>query len=437
MSYGSLVYWGCSREGRFDLFNCARTDAYLREHYPQFSQRQLCCPPGLEGWLPQPGETEQNWALGPYTNPVDDRAWWYDPERPESAGFLGFQITKWGGMFEQNSERTASRSSNAGCGDKLTFSERRNNGRTVVVEAIAYGLTCCSTAYGIQALTQTLRECCSDSCVGTSIRMLSCIPQIPLGCSPDWQPPAETTSPWRTASNVSVMDEPAIIGDRDMPSCGCACAPATRIRFTLQMSPGLMLDKEVFVPTTPIVNGPCEILCTIPCVETPSILLDPDCPEPLLPEPRKATNDCYCPPLFGHQNCFEVDLGNTRMFETQLELRICAGIEAIRNLRIKIWKQYAGLPYESGFYTDCNACVDIGISYIPPGGCWNRTACKDVRMEIAGQSLEASNTLFESSPASKNCMVLPCGVAIVCILADGDNISPDATFEMSLIEIEP
>lgn len=435
MSYGQLAYWGCRRSGFFDLFNCARTAAYLRNHYADYGPRHECCAPGLDTYLPA---LPDPYAVPPYTNPADDVAWWYDPNRPESAGFLGFQITRWDGMFKHDSSRVKNRVSNGGCGDRLLYGNRLDNGRVITVEAIAYGLTCCSVAYGIQALTRTLRGCCSDGCSGTNLRLLSCIPElVPHGCNPTWLAPAETTSPWRTLHNVSVMEEPVITNTAGQPSCGCSCTKTTRIRFTLTASPGLYLDAEVFLPEQPIVGGAnCDLFCEPTSCDTIDWLQDPECDPPLLPEPLDATSDCYCPPLIGYRTCATINLDNTRLFDTELEARICAGSAPLRNVRIQAWAAIPGVPYDPSIYNDCNVCADFAVSYIPVGGCWVRSACHGVNVYVAGQMLEASNTLFTGTRPGSSCLELPCGEVHICITSD-TNVAADATIELSLVEREP
>lgn len=432
MTYGSLVYWGCTRGGFMDIFNCARTAEYLRRHYPGYGYRQACCDPGVEQWMDSPT------VAPPYTNPADDLAWWYDENRPESAGFLGFQVVSWKGMFAHSSKRTVNQVQNGSCSSRLLYGDLQDSGRVIVVEALAYGLSCCSTAYGINALTRTLRGCCSDGCGGVSMRLLSCVPEDTVSCDSSWEPPSGFVDPYRTLHNVGVIDEPEIVGVSGNVACACACSPVTRVQFTIQAGPGLFLEPQTFLPVTPIIaegaEG-CVVFCdTTVCSD--NILLDPLCPTPIMPQPLDASPDCYCPVPFGRRQVFEVDLGAGRMFDAQLEMQVCAGSLPLRNLRVQIWRAESGIPFETGYYNNCNTCADFGLSYVPAGGCWTMDACSGVTVSINSQVFEASNTLYTGIAPGNSCILLGCGINYVAVTADLDT-AVDATITMATVEIEP
>lgn len=451
---GALAYLECGDE-QIEIFNCLRVHTYMDRHAKR-PDRRSCCP-DIAPWLscavlPDPTiafddpdvPTEILSEFGPptypdiaYTSPQEDEPWWYRAGRPESANFWGFEAVRVGGLYQSTTTREYA-TSVLPCGD-LTYGSPASEGIELVVEGILHGATCCAVAYGYRALMQQLQNC-GAQCTGTTLRFLSSLPSLeaPLDCFLDgeWTLP-ETTSPWRTLHNVSMVEYPSIVGKEGM-SCGsCGCAPLTWVRFVLRSNPGLFLDPVLVLAAEVPSGGECVVFCEEPCAETEPFP-DPLCPVPILPEPPIAASSCYCPPVAMNRECWTTTSPDT-MFDFQLSLSVYAGaIKDLRNLRLRIWRQIGGSPYDPNIYTYCNVDADIGISYIPVNGTWELLPGQGAFITVAGVTAPARQSLFTGLGQPRPpCVLLPSGDYVLCIDSDILHTGSDATFSVSLVEMEP
>jgi len=436
----AIGFFGCNRNGFFDLWNCARTLAYVKAHSVNAGKVRNACCPDVEPWMPTAGESTP-YTFGPYTNPVDDDAWWWDVNRPESASFLGMQVTKVSGL-EANTQTVTSYPT-ARCDNSIGFEPVVSNGYTLTFEAILHGLSCCSVAFGLRALRKVLAGCCGDSqCSGSRLRFMSCIPQeVPSACG-SWVPPAETTSPWRTLVNAKMVEQPSVLEGSGI-SCGtCGCKPLTRIMFTMQANADLFLDSYEFLPLTALPVGglndcvlvPCA---TIECVEASDFLVDPNCSSPILVPPADSTVSCFCPPLFRAEQYFVIDLGG-RTFDSELEVIVNAGSVQLQNLEVLIWPQFGVHDYSSGLYNDCNPCNGFSISYVPARARLTRDMC-GVRVEQPGIRPVNGASVFAGVGGRFHdpCLRLPSCKYVIGIRSDGAATGPDATIQILAREVEP
>lgn len=433
--WSAIGIWGCERGGMLDLWNCARTDAYWRRLAPSSNgvTRGGCCP-DVQSFLPTP-PPGAGYTLGPYTDPVQDGAWWYSPLRPESRRFLGLQVISVVGIDDNSTDRKSSQT--GACNGTLLHGPLIDDGYTIVVEGVLRGLDCCSVRYGLEALRQQLRGCGCGGCRGTQLRMIAAAPpdvDAELACDYPLDL-GEYTDPWRTIGNVVLKEQPVVTSKRGI-SCGnCGCGTLTTIRFTLTGDPGLYLDPDVVLgPVTLDAVSDCTVICEDTCPDDADVLSDPFCPTPLLPDPPAVLSDCFCPPLLYRRVCQTISLGD-RPFPVELEAEIAAGSADLRNLRVSVWKVRAGVSDD--YYTSCNRCAGFAVSYVPAGWTWKRSACSGVTVHQLGKVLDASSTLLRPSGAPGSpCITLPCGDLRVCV--DVDIVSsPDATITLSTREVEP
>lgn len=487
-----IGFYGCERGGYLDLWNSPRTLAYVFAHSPTALRVNRDCVPDISEWMPDPfqilqedgslllsesggalllqsqpadgfltteaddGLTQENGGelllnqldtpvdlipniSGPFTNPIDDGAWWWDPNRPESAAFLGMQVTKLSGLTANTI--SVNTFPTARCDNAIGYEPPVSNGYTLTFEAVLHGLTCCSVAYGLRRLRKFLAGCCGESaCSGTRLRILSCLPSDADVCA-TWLPPTETTSPWRTLVNVKMTEQPAVVESSGI-SCGaCGCAPLTKIMFTVRANAEMFLDAFKFLPETALTSGignctltPCE---TPVCVEPSDFLDDPSCASPILLPPADTAVSCFCPPLFRAEQWFTVDL-DARVFDSDLEVIVHAGSQQLQNLEVLIWPQFASLDHTSGFYTDCNPCNGFTVSYVPQGSELHRDMC-GVRVLQPGKSPVNGASVFAgiSGRFHDPCLRLPSCKYLVCIRTDGSSTAPDATIEILAHEVEP
>jgi len=443
----AIGFWGCGRGQFLDVWNCARTLEYVRQYMPNRYRYLKDCCPDICQTPPQENPAAPNaddYLCQPYTNPVDDQAWWYDSTRPESAGFMGFQILSIEGRF--GNTRSVEVFTGPGC-DLTNRYQVSSKAQILTIEAAAYGLSCCSISYGIRALRHLLSGCgCEDTCKGTQLKLYDCDPNAVASDSiasmacflPDtgFVLPVETTSPWRMLTNVKLLEMPEVVQQQGK-SCGaCGCGDYTVIRFTVAADPGAYLDSFIVRAATPIAAGECVVACDDEDCSQGNILIDPNCPSPTFVAPGDAALPCFCKPLFRFETCFEFDLGIDSMFTSELEFTINAGDRPLRNLEVRIWKKFGNLDMASGAYNNCNACAGFFVNYIPQGARLDRTVCGST-VAFGYRQVDASSALSGPTGSGDACVRLGCGTYIACVYADGENTSTTATIEISAREFEP
>lgn len=469
MSIESLGLWGCTRSGALDIWNNCRTYAYMQNcgrgvkpcttceavallpvnDDPQNGVRQG--PGGV--YTPTPGTAQSHLAentLPTYTTPTADSAWWYDPCRPESAGFFGLEVLRVTGLYENTRDVTVTTLPQGGCGNGLLYSDPIDNGYEITVEGILHGATCCAVRYGYLALKKALRGCCGGSnCNGTAFRYLPCVPSTMFNsptCAPGGAcdlPSEDSTSainPWRFIKNAKIIDEPSITaGAPDGQSCpsNCGCAPDTYVSFTIRAESGQYTCTKALIDTDLVGTDHCITdisLCD--CVKVDP-LSDPDCFIPVIPTPPNAASSCFCPIFSTDRKCIEFELPPS-LFDYQLEFEVTTGSGKLKNFRVALWKKYGNLGMASGIYDKCNQCAGLGLTPLPAGTTWS-TNCGGVLVAVPGHTaMNGNRTLLDSGGRPSNaCMRLGCGKYIMCIYTQPNFAPADARFKVSYRYVEP
>ena len=437
--FESYAQWGCRS---IDLWNVARTKQYVnraRLGGPGDWISESCIPEGLDLLLGSPT----------YTTPAADGAWWYDPNRPESSGFAGMVVTSVEGMF--TGTYAGSVVPTLGRSGRVALLNGRDTARTITVEADVYGVSCCSTAYGIRVITQALRGCCVNPCCGQPFRAPAYMLGTEEGCqgfSPVGSIVAEPT-PWRTLYGLGLLEGPEMV-DGWGPRCGqCGCDNVQSIRFVLSATnPFLYTDKTVITPSPVLISDPLSnILCNIcqedaaTCPDPVAALIDPLCiglpappavPDTLIP-------NCFCAPIGFRRTCFEIDSGTSRWFPALLNPTIRTGAGPLRNMRLRMWQKIGSNEMDSGLYTACNACTGFQVGYVPGGATFtvdSRTGAVDVR--VGGNNYDGSGQVFTVDGLPWNGSIsMACGKYLVCIDTDPYSTADDATIELATVEVEP
>lgn len=419
--------WGCANNGAgVDLINNNRSRAYLDRLGPGNNIQWHCDNADITPWVPDV-----------YTNPEDDQAWWYCDTRPESARFFGLFTEKFDGLFENRFEREVLVQRNGSCRTNLAYGQLVDQGYEITVTQTVLGADCCAVAYGIRALTQILQGCCGGGCTGTQLRMLSCIPEDGPGCDPANPLPPETTSPWRTMSNVALIAAPSIISVGG-PSCGaCGCGLQTRIQWTFRANPGLFLDVETVLPPTLLNTGTCEVYCPPTDCPPDDWYVDPECSTTAPPAPPSLPAACFCPPFITYNTPLVIDVPPCP-FDFELEFCVEAGSAPLRNLRVVVWREIGGQPPGSPVYTECNACAGFSVPYIPQGGELCYTSCAGTVLRSGTRVRRVPGSLLgpNGEPGS-GCIKLGCGRHVIMVMADANQTAGDATIELGIREVEP
>lgn len=214
-----------------EIVNDARTYAYLRNGLGPSSLNiygECACPNILE-ILDCPGQTE-------YIDPETDKAPWYSPNIPESAGFLGFITDSFMGLNSPFT-RTVTETRNGGI---LTRS--RLNARELEWRGFLFGATCCSVQYGLRWLAKTLARfdtSCRD-CNGDDLELIVCCPEE-----------GDTSSPLRLLKGVGLLEGPIIESERKVCTAGCSsgCGGSCIIEVTFTL---VASQPYLYAPPVPI-----------------------------------------------------------------------------------------------------------------------------------------------------------------------------------------
>jgi hypothetical protein len=160
------VFNGYMRVGGVEVFNAARTHAYVTAHLPGIDIR--CNPDGLAEAL---GHSE-------YTNPQDDAAPWYQGSRPAAGRFYGLFPSDVQGADDS----TRSMNLTELIGDGAVHTMPRHGSREIRVTATAIAADDEALAEGLAWLRDVLAgEGCADtsqlSCTGREVVMFTAKPE--------------------------------------------------------------------------------------------------------------------------------------------------------------------------------------------------------------------------------------------------------------------
>lgn len=224
-------------------------------------------------------------ALGdnPYTTPVDDEASWYDPDRPDSAGFLGFMPTSLGGFTD--STRTASVTQSIFDGGSV--GKVRRGTRDMRVSGWLIGTSVAAAEAGFTWLKAALDgSACSDCEPGDDLCFMIACPSTP----------AQADSYARHLRRVTCVEGPLILATRDLSSCG---GHMIQVEFSLVAGTPYVYGEPIVVATASgstldaVIDGALVYPMTKPLARCNqivssgsglgSIINDPDCPKVPLP----------------------------------------------------------------------------------------------------------------------------------------------------------
>lgn len=437
-----------------EVINQARTAAYMENGIRPASMSLLdCCEPcaGLAGIVGDPS----------YQLPDTDEAPWYDPTFPESADFGGLVVEE-----ATLSSAVSGRPFEENAGTGATFGRARLGGRTLTVTGWLVGRTCCATAYGLRWLQSALMPACIDdrSCQGAEACFLSCCPANdgPQGAltvcvdnaeqcddyagDPVFDYECRDSQPsefqrandfWRRMINVALLEGPEVIERIGLPG-ECGCTDVLRVEFTLGIGTPWLFEDPV-----PCIEGvspaPCpSVLPPIPpdelpdCPQFPDPTSDPLCPPP--PRPPQipiSVNPCVMiPQSFDRVHCeIEAPAGGD-WFDATVIVEVSAGSRPLRGLVVRMWDNPQGLACGDPFFTDCNTCSSLYVSYVPAGGLLRVDGTTRRNTITQGlTTVDATPSLFTVRGRPFSPLDLSCRRACVCTDFPC-NAAPDSTLSI-------
>lgn len=396
-----------------EVFNAARTYAYASHAMPALGLRDL--------WHSE----DLPLAAGddPYESPQVDGAPWYDPNRPDTWGFLGLYPLAVEGGSDGTWEVTISQLS----GDGAVASNGRRAGIEVVVRGLMVAVDEAALEAGMAWLRSVLTGALCDTgargCGGGTLCYLTVLPPIHPE-SPDFTSVEDCVDPYhRTLYEVSLLDPPRVL--RNMhPSVGAMREVTFSVHAGVPYAYGLSVPVE-YDPEPPTVVD--EVLCE-PEVYEP--IHDPDCPEPPTPPSPPAIPDaCLEAPETWTRYVLPIPADAIPLWSDAVPvLSLTTGAEAARQVRIRFRPNPFG--YDIDDLEECNFCGEFIVSYVPA----NSTMVIDGIRQVAnvsvagGPDLVASHLLYGSAGTPLDWPLLTCGTGYIMTV----DIAPDAVDDVQV-----
>lgn len=393
----------------------------------------------------------------PYTtvsNP-DNPAPWYDPDVPDSAGFLGLLPLSIEGLdeFPVTREVTAAVSGSGSIGPQ------RVQPRVITVTALVLGISCCGVEYGLHWLAEALQGCNGGACAGDCMTMYSCCPSQGLTAA------SYNARYRRTYRRVALTDGPRVTARNGRGTCGDACstgmcsndADVVTVEFTLTAGmpwawtdPIPLLDIDLPASLSPDCVTWCPPGSLDPdCVGVSCIYadcpapadncVDPNCTAVDLPTfTNVVSTSCSCSPLAVERNCYTIDLSTRPQWASDVPvITVRAGTDELRNLTITLYQRAPGQEALScSQLADANRCSPYAvwfISYIPPGGGIVLDGQIDRATLECGGDCQAARNVFGLNGSPAQFPYLDCAEYCLCVETDVLNPpGPNSHLSMSV-----
>lgn len=459
-----------------EVWNLARTEAYLTNVGSPFDTGpELCsCDTLTAANLEAPGAA--------YTTPGDPLhpAPWFDADLPVSSEFLGFMPLTVTGTNDNPRARTVTNAVGGGG----VFGPVRVQPRTMTVQGVLLGTSCCGVDYGMQYLTEVLSACSGGACDGDCFEMFDCCPtELLTNVQLD-------AAHKRTFRRTALVSGPTEVDRRSTGSCSrgnCSGGDLVTVEFVLvAATPWAWTDPtpllDVAWPSTG--TGPCVTWCFPDALDSDCILWDLSgsgactgswtlsagfwcmdvltadacpgetcfnadcvaaadaCADPLRPvtappQPSAPTAP-FCVPLAPERAFYSIDLSTRPTWSTDVPIiTISAGSTALRNVHVAFYEKPTGTTLTCAQIAEAERCApvnDFYITFVPAGGAVTIDGQTGrATMDCAGDC-RAASTVFGSSDGGP-LVVNTLDCAEYCVMLEDDPIFPpaaDASFELSI-----
>lgn len=405
-----------------------------------------------------------------YTRPddPDQPAPWYDPAVPASAEFLGFMPLTVTGTNTNPRGRAVTNAVGGGG----VFGPVRVLPRTMTVQGVLVGTSCCGVDYGMWYMSELLSGCTGDACDGGCFEMFDCCPSEVLTKA---QLDAQHRRTFRRTSLVSGPTEVARAGTGTCARGACQGGDLVTIEFVLTAAtpwpwtdPTPVLD----VPFPDPDEGACvdwcfpgsendcilwdtsgtggctwtvvgSTLCTdvdtaadhacdvgeclhADCVSPADACADPLRPVPTPPQPTAPTAP-FCVPLAPERVFYTIDLGARPAWSDDTPIiTLTAGFSELRNVRIAFYERPDATPLTCEQIVDSNRCTpanDFYVTYVPAGGAVTIDGQIGRATMDCGGDCRSASTVFGSADGGP-VVINPLDCAMYCVVIEVDPLFP-------------
>lgn len=400
-----------------ELWNAARLKAYVDAGFKpngvQVRVSKYC--DGLVSALSDPAPV--------YTTPSDpdNPAPWYSPADPSSADFAGLMILGIEGWETAPFTRTLT--------DRISHGAVLGRGRyaprTMVVDALLIGRTCCSLQSGLRWLTSVLDKNCASP-QGRQMEYFECCPGS--ACDSSDPTPTDYNDHRRILRQTGLTVGVAItekIGNKSCANCKSGCT-TIRVTFTLASGDPFSYGDPLCQTHTsfrdPAMDDCLKFTqdCTDPCAVHDCPIPDPYCPTPALPPSLPGSTSCQCEPLTVSGSCSDFTIDDIPAYQAAVPLlTITTGTQALRRVKVRFYNNPLGLP--SSELSDCEILGQFIVSYIAPGTTFTADG-RDRKFYLSCTGGRRSNAtrLVAGVDGPFRWPVLECGSGYtICLTADG------------------
>lgn len=419
-------------DGR-EFINVARTEAYADAADAYWFRNQIE-PHNLAGLL---GDSA-------YTDPATDDAPWYDPDRPESAEFIGFYPLNVDGLDSSSRQSEVVEST----GEGGVPGKVRHGTKSLVFNGLLLATTHRGAEYGSRWLRRTLLGApCSprahDYGLGTALTYLAAPPSRENGSEGD---PAEMRNLRRTYLRASVNVGPTVTGKREISSCG---GQVWMVTFTATIGNPFAYGDPLPILTgwmDPLVANPWAPTATDGTISAAATFVEVECGEdvwapiydPLCaaviepPAPPSLPLGCFTPPVDWTRQVVVIPAENIPLWDAMVPIVEVTAVTEVRNLRIRIYDD----PSESldPDATPCAWSADMVIGYIPEGATLTIDGMREeVWVETSTGALRRADTLvFATDGTPFQWPMLSCG-SQQQVTVDFEDAADDAIISLSFV----
>lgn len=410
-------------DGR-EFINVARTEAYAMNLGAHWFRNQIRTY-DLVGML---GDAA-------YETPLLDDAPWYDPDRPESADFLGFYPLEVVGIDSSSRESSVVESTREGG----VPGKVRHATKNIVFNGLLLALNDKGAEFGSQWLRRTLLGApCTpyahDYGIGSTMTYLSSTPRT---SGAQGGSPADLALLRRSLQRVAITSGPTVTGKKTLETCD---GEMWMVTFTAVAGNPFQfgdpreilsgwLDGGVTDPWAPgAVAGTisatstfAEVACGTDIWEP---IYDPLCAavvEP--PAPPSLPLGCFDPPASWTRRTVVIPAGNVPQWDMMVPVISIHAPTLQRNVRIRIYDD----PTESLDPTasPCAWSADLVVGYIPAGATLTIDGSREeIWVETStGQVRRADTLVFATDGTPFRWPVMTCGARQQMTLDVEDNVN--------------
>lgn len=433
-----------AKAGDNELWSTTRLQAYLANVGSPFDNGSAVCvcdtlTPAVLGELD-----------GVYTTPAEDPAPWYDPNLPVSGEYLGFMPLSIDGIDDNPRGRAVTNAVGGGG----TFGPQRDLPRTITVQGVLIGSTCCGTEYGLQYLSEALQGCSGSVCDGDCFQMYNCCP------APGLTAEQFNTQHRRTYRRTSLVSGPTVVRRDGAGGCSAGACGGTElivVEFVIvAATPWAWTDH---IPLLDVAlagasSEDCVVWCMsgspdpvqgcgdepclfAPCSTPGNPCADPRNPVPTPPQPSLPPTS-FCIPIAQDITCYSLDLGDRPEWSVDAPIiDVRSGSQELRNVRLTFYERRIDDARPCSEIADENRCQpsnDIFITYIPAGGSVTIDGQTGrATTQCLGECQAATTVYGDTDGGPLRINMLTCSTYCFCISVDANQPpAPDATLSLAV-----